>query len=114
MLGLNREVVNILKTLYSESQIYHHKAPINGSYPMVVYNNITMSPSLRADNKTGGYRSVYRISVIDIKETPCEDIVSAFENEGWLWEGTNITEDVGENEIDEVYTSIDVSILKQI
>lgn len=104
---MNKDVVNILKTLYSN--IYHYKAPVSGTYPMVVYNCITNAPAQRADNRTYGSRVVYRVTVIDKLETPDTALRQAFEDAGWLWEGTTITQDVNENEIDEVYTSIDFS-----
>lgn len=105
----NKEIVNILKQFFSE--IYHHKAPINGVYPVVVYKLLTQSASLRADNRTKGFQAVYRITVIDKVEYNPKDLILAFENAGWLWENTNVTVDTGENEIDEVYTTVDISKL---
>ena len=110
----NERVVSVLSSLYNVEQIFHLAAPLNCSYPMVVYNRLTGSPSLRADNRTKGGRDVFRITVIDTKETPDGAIREAFEADGWLWEGTNVVQDKAKNESDEVYTAIDVSILYSI
>lgn len=109
---MNKQIVEILMTLYE--RIYHNSAPVDCNYPLVVYNLITLSPSLRADNRTHGARAVYRITVIDKLETPDSEIRQAFEDAGWLWEGTNVTQDKGKNEVDEIYTSIDVSKLTEV
>ena len=109
---MNKEIVNLLKTLYPASSIYHNVAPIEASYPIAVYYSLVNVPSKRADNKTIGIRMVYRITIIDDKETNDNELRNLFEDAGWLWEGTSITVDKNTNHIDEVYTSIDFSFLK--
>lgn len=108
---MNKEIVKLLKMLFPASSIYHNVAPIETTYPIVVYSTLVNVPSRRADNKTYGSRLVYRITIIDDKEFNDEELIDVFENAGWLWENTNIIVDKNVNDVDEVYTSIDVSYL---
>lgn len=111
---MNKEVVRILKTIYSTEQIFHNTAPLEASLPVVVYSLLTSVPSSHADNKTHGQRIVYRVTIIDEKETNDSALRTAFENAGWLWEGTSIVVDNNVNHIDETYTSIDFSFLRLV
>lgn len=108
---MNKAVVNILKQFFPVSSIYHNLAPITNEYPLIVYSTLIDVPALRADNKLYGSRIVYRITIIDKQEYDVNNLKDAFEDAGWLWENTNIIIDKNVNNIDEVYTSIDVSYL---
>lgn len=106
---LNVEVVDILKEYFE--RIYHHSAPVDAAYPAVVYACITNAPARRADNRVYGLRFVYRVTVINTLEYDDTALRRAFEDAGWLWENTYVTQDKGLNEVDEIYTSIDISKL---
>lgn len=99
---------NALKTIFPENKIFHDAIPENGSYPMVMYTDISEYPAMHADGKLYAKEHVIRVTLCTngnagINEYK-ESIYNAMVDAGFMWMNTAKT-----REKNEYYTSLDFS-----
>lgn len=107
----NTKIAELLGTL--GVPVFHDNAPEDGTYPLVQYTTLSERPALQADNRTKGYESIFRITLINNtpvgREAFKSELIELMENAGFMWQNTATTRDKNE-----YYTTLDFSIGEEI
>lgn len=106
-------VANALLTEFQQDQIYHDNLPEDGRFPAIMYTDLSIVPSLHADNRLYGYEHVIRVTIVTRGNSEINALKSlvynAMVNAGFMWENTNKVHDKNE-----YYTSLDFSIGRRL
>lgn len=103
------KAANALLTKFNKEQIYHDFLPENGTYPMIMYHDLTESPVLHTDDALYGYEHVIRVTIITDSNSGINelksDVFDCMTEAGFMWQSTNKVYDDGE-----FYTAMDFSV----
>lgn len=99
-----------LLTQFDIGQVYHDNVPEHGSYPMVCYEDLTISPALHTDNALYGYTHNVRVTVVTYGNAGINELKEKVYNcmtaAGFVWQSTNKVRDGKE-----YYTALDFVML---
>ena len=106
---VDEKVANALLTKFEQGQIYHDDLPENGNYPMIQYTDLTVTPSLHADNALYGYEHTIRVTIVTHGSFGVNALINnvfdCMTEAGFVWQNTSKAKDGKE-----LYTAMDFSI----
>lgn len=97
-----------LQSKFNKSQIFHDEFPDSGTYPAIVYSDVTETRALSADDKVWAKEHIIRVTIVTNGNSGInalkQDVEDCMTEAGFLWENTGKVRDKNE-----YFTSLDFS-----